>query len=225
MNDRLREAIAARRRADMVASLRGLAAKRPAIEVIAPAENGDRAAEEACDLCGGVIPADHRHLLNLHERTIVCVCEACWGLKAGDPDLRPTGTRTVWLEDFELPDELWARFGIPIGLAFFMFSSVTECVIAMYPSPAGATESELRFDAWSELVALNPVLADLEPDGEALIVNRMGDPHAFAIAPIDRCYELVGLVKTKWEGISGGGGLHEAVAGYFERLRDAAVPA
>ena len=110
----------------------------------------------------------------------------------------------MWLEDFALPDDLWARFGIPIGLAFFMFSTVTQCVVAMYPSPAGATESELHFEAWSELVALNPALCDLEPDGEALIVNRLSDPPAFAIAPIDRCYELVGLVRSTWEGISGG---------------------
>jgi hypothetical protein len=129
----------------------------------------------------------------------------------------------VWLEDFDLPDDLWAKFGIPIGLAFFMFSSVTECVVAMYPSPAGATESELHFDAWSEIVGLNPVLADLEPDGEALIVNRLSEPPAFAIAPIDRCYELVGLVKSKWEGISGGSGLDEAVEGYFSTLRAVAA--
>jgi Family of unknown function (DUF5947) len=226
VSKRLDDAIASRRRTEMVSALRGLTKPAGArIEVLAPPAGAGPApaAEEACDLCQGVIPPDHRHLLNLYERTIVCVCEACWGLKAGDPELRPTGTRTVWLEGFDLPDDLWARFGIPIGLAFFMFSSVTECVIAMYPSPAGATESELRFDAWSELVALNPVLADLDPDGEALVVNRMTEPPAFAIAPIDRCYELVGLVKTKWEGISGGTALEEAVGDYFARLRAVAV--
>ena len=50
------------------------------------------------------------------------------------------------------------------------------------------------------------MLRDLEPDAEALIVNRMADPAQFAIAPIDRCYMLVGLVKLAWEGISGGAG-------------------
>jgi hypothetical protein len=218
---KLDEAVASRRRAEMVSSLRGLT--RPPGPAPPPLEITRVGADEACDLCSGVIPPDHRHLLDLHERSIVCVCEACWGMKAGDPDLRPTGTRTVWLEDFDLPDDLWATFGIPIGLAFFMFSSVTECVVAMYPSPAGATESELHFDAWSEIVALNPVLADLEPDGEALIVNRLSEPPAFAIAPIDRCYELVGLVKSKWEGISGGSGLDEAVEGYFSTLRAVAA--
>ena len=88
-----------------------------------------------------------------YERQIVCVCESCWALRSGDPEFRPTGSRTLWLEDFELPEEIWAQFRIPIGLAFFMHSSVTDCVVALYPSPAGATESELHFETWSRLAA------------------------------------------------------------------------
>ena len=180
-------------------------------------------ASERCDLCQGAIPDDHRHLLNLEERQIVCVCESCWGLRSGDESFRPTGTRTLWLEGFELPEELWAQFRIPIGLAFFMHSSVTDCVVAMYPSPAGATESELHFETWSRLVDLNPLLRTLEPDAEGLIVNRMAEPHQFAIAPIDRCYMLVGLIKASWEGISGGAAVERAIEGYFEELRRVAA--
>ena len=143
-------------------------------------------------------------MLNLYERQIVCVCESCWALRSGDAEFRPTGSRTLWLEGFQLPEEIWAQFRIPIGLAFFMHSSVTDCVVALYPSPAGATESELHFETWSRLAEMNPVLRELEPDAEALIVNRMADPPMFAIAPIDRCYMLVGLIKASWEGISGG---------------------
>jgi hypothetical protein len=209
MNGRLdlKAAAAGRRRAELVAGLRTLAtAPTPA-----PGEH--------CDLCRGGIPDDHRHLLNLHERQIVCVCESCWAIHSGDADLRPVGQRTVWLEAFTLPDEVWADFRIPIGLAFFMFSSVTECVVALYPSPAGATESELHFESWSRLVALNPVLERLQADGEGLIVNRMSDPPSYAIAPIDRCYMLVGLIKSKWQGISGGPEVPLAVDRFFEELR------
>ena len=52
--------------------------------------------------------------------------------------------------------------------------------------------------------AANPVLAGLEPDVEALIVNRLGGAPQHAIAPIDECYRLVGLVRVSWQGISGG---------------------
>jgi Family of unknown function (DUF5947) len=206
------EAVAGKRKALMVSALRNLAAPKP------PAPD-----VELCDLCKTTIPPDHRHMLNTYERQIVCVCESCWALRSGDSEFRPTGSRTLWLEDFQLPEEIWAQFRIPIGLAFFMHSSVTDCVVALYPSPAGATESELHFETWSRLVAMNPVLRDLEPDAEALIVNRMADPPMFAIAPIDRCYMLVGLVKASWEGISGGSGVEKAIARYFEELRAVAA--
>lgn len=216
----LRAAAAGRRRAELVAELRALAG------TPSPADGGLRTADvEHCDLCQAQIPDDHRHLLNLHERQIVCVCEGCWAMRSGDPDLRPVGHRTVWLEGFELPDDVWADFRIPIGLAFFMYSSVTECVVALYPSPAGATESELHFESWNRLTSLNPSLERLEPDGEALIVNRMSEPHAYAIAPIDRCYMLVGLIKANWQGISGGAGVEEAVERFFSELRLQAVVA
>ena len=73
-------------------------------------------------------------------------------------------------------------------------------------SPAGSSRStrarparpspSCYLEAWNELVAANPILADLEPEVEALVVNRLVDPHGFAIVPIDRCYELVGMIKA-----------------------------
>ncbi|MCW2974811.1 MAG: hypothetical protein JWM06_92 [Actinomycetia bacterium] len=174
---------------------------------------------EHCDLCGSEVSAEHRHLLQIEERQILCSCESCFALRSGDPELRPTGRRIVALPDFQLTDELWAEFRIPIGLAFLFVSSIEERVTAFYPSPAGATESELDLGAWRELVAANPILASLELDGEALIVNRLADPPQFLIAPIDRCYALVGLVKLRWEGINGGSNLREAIAGFLDALR------
>ncbi|HWH45074.1 MAG TPA: DUF5947 family protein, partial [Thermoleophilaceae bacterium] len=76
---------------------------------------------------------------------------------------------------------------------------------------------------WKRLAEMNPVLKELEPDAEALIVNRMADDPAYAIAPIDRCYMLVGLVKASWEGISGGSGMEDAVERYFDDLRAVAA--
>ncbi|HEY3776092.1 MAG TPA: DUF5947 family protein [Solirubrobacteraceae bacterium] len=175
--------------------------------------------DERCDLCRTTVPDDHRHLLHLTERRIVCVCEACWALHSGDAQYRPTGMRSLWLEGFRCNEATWASLQIPIGLAFFMRSSVSESIVAFYPSPAGATESELPLEAWEPLVALNPVLTRLDADGEALVVNRLSDPPQYAILPIDRCYELVGLIRTRWEGISGGDALAEAVPGFFARVR------
>jgi hypothetical protein len=172
-----------------------------------------------CELCPIGIGEDHRHLLHLVERRIVCVCETCWSLRSGDPEFRPPGSRTLWLEDFAIADEIWSSFQIPIGLAFLMRSSVSGGVVALYPSPVGATESELELTAWDALCAANPVLDQMEPDAEALIVNRTTDPHQYAIVPVDQCYSMVGLIKSRWEGISGGRGVEDAVGEFFERLR------
>ena len=181
-------------------------------------------AQERCDLCRTTVPDDHRHLLHLVERRIVCVCEACWALHSGDAQYRPTGMRSLWLEGFDCDEATWASLQIPIGLAFFMRSSVSGSVVGFYTSPAGATESELPLDAWEALVAANPVLTRLDPDGEALVANRLSEPPQYMILPIDRCYELVGLIRTRWEGISGGDALAEAVPAFFERVRGQATP-
>jgi len=99
-----------------------------------------------------------------------------------------------------------------------MRSTTSAGVVAMYPSPAGPTESELDLSAWDRLVADNPVLTTLEPDVEGLIVDRKATPHRHAIAPIDECYKLVGIVKIAWEGISGGQALEGALDEYFAEL-------
>ncbi|MGA9856702.1 MAG: DUF5947 family protein [Solirubrobacteraceae bacterium] len=229
-----------RSRAQVVTGLRGLSrsAPEPAARPVPGTETqggslagtsqnaGAPADSERCDLCGVAIASDHRHLLQLVERRIECACEACWAMRAGEGDYRPVGNRTVWLGDLDLPDDVWANFQIPIGLAFFMYSTSTECVVAMYPSPGGATESELHFESWARMTELNPALADLEPDIEGLIVNRLTDPPMYVIAPIDRCYELTGAIKATWEGISGGTGVDHAVTRFFDDLRArATVPA
>jgi hypothetical protein len=233
------DAVAARRRAQLVSGLRGLAkpgtgtsssgnglasAAGPA-SLIDDTSGPAPAGSELCDICGVDIPVEHRHLLHLVERRILCSCESCWGMRSGEGDYRPTGARTIWLPDLELPDDLWASFQIPIGLAFFMDSTVSGCVVAMYPSPVGATESELHFESWQRMCELNPVLVNLEADIEGLVVNRLSDPAAYLIAPIDKCYELTGIIKASWEGISGGVEVETAVAGFFERLRAQAVTA
>ena len=213
--------MAARRSAEMVAKMRTIA------RTGAPSQTGGApgSAQERCDLCNTSLPEDHRHMLHLVERRIVCTCEACWALYSGNPEYRPTGSRTLFLDGFDCDAELWGGFQIPIGLAFFMRSTVTKGVVAFYPSPAGATESELSLQAWAALVARNPVLEQLDSDAEALVVNRMSEPAQYAILPIDACYALVGLVKSRWEGISGGGAIEQAVPEFFAALRARATAA
>jgi hypothetical protein len=194
---------------EVVGRLRVLAGNGPVAET----------AEERCDLCGAGLAEDHRHLLHLEERRILCACEPCVAMRSGDGPYRPTGSRLLWLEGFQLSEELWASLRIPIGLAFFMRSSSAQRVVGLYPSPAGATECELELSAWEDLCTENPALESLDEDVEGLIVNRIRQPNQFAIAPIDECYRLVGAIKASWEGISGGDAVERVVPAFFEDLR------
>src|ERR1044072_275960 len=175
--------------------------------------------DEQCEVCGSRISDDHRHLLELEERRILCACEPCIAMRSGVDNYCPVGTRTVWLDDIDFPDALWSAFQLPIGLAFFLRSSGTGTVVALYPSPAGATESELHLESWNALVERNPILEELHTDGEAFVVNRMTEPAERAIVPIDECYRLVGLIKANWTGISGGNAISDAVPKFFNHIR------
>ncbi len=214
-----------RKRADLVSGLRGLRQGSDPERGVRPQARGQTPGvssvpEEACDVCGTPIAHDHRHLLQLSERRILCACEVCLAEKSAEAEYRPVGHRVTWLDDLEMADEMWARLGIPIALAFFTQNGDTGETVAFYPSPAGSTECELDLDAWADLVEANPKLAELEPDAEAFIVNRMSDPPQYVIVPIDRCYEMVGAVKMAWEGISGGDEVDTAIAAFFRRLRE-----
>jgi hypothetical protein len=184
-------------------------------------------AEERCDLCAEPIDPRHRHLLDVQERRILCACRPCSILfdsaEAGGGHYRllPEGARA--LAGFELDDRRWQALRIPVELAFFFHSSVAGKVVAFYPAPVGATESLLELDAWEELVAANPVLAALEPDVEALLVNRTKGRREHFVVPVDRCYQLVGTIRTHWRGFAGGEELWHEVDAFFEALREEAT--
>ena len=72
----------------------------------------------------------------------------------------------VLLPDFNLTDAEWNGLMVPINMAFFFKSSLEDRVVALYPSPAGATESLLALESWNDIVERNPVLNEMESDVE-----------------------------------------------------------
>jgi hypothetical protein len=138
---------------------------------------------------------------------------------------QPTGryrrvpVRVQFLPEFSMTDAQWDELLIPINLAFFFHSSSSGRVVAVYPSPAGATESLLTLEAWRELEDENPILRELETDVEALLVNRVGQAREFYRVSIDECYKLVGLIRTSWRGLSGGSLAWETIGQFFASLK------
>ena len=184
------------------------------------------AAQEQCELCGAPIPADHRHLLDLKNRELMCACQACKILfdrkAAGAGHYRLVPDRRLRIEDFRLDDESWAALEIPVDMAFFFHSTRAERVSAFYPSPAGPTESLLRFDAWKDIEEANPILRSLEPDVEALLVNRARGAREYFLVPIDDPYRLVALIRGRWRGLTGGQEVWEEIEGFFAGLSQGA---
>jgi len=179
-----------------------------------------RQAVEQCDLCSAPLRDGHRHLLEPAHRQLVCACDPCSILFSGHSDgrYRLVSDRTLYLLGFQMTEELWDSLLIPVNMAFFFRSTVEERVVPLYPSPAGATESLLGLEAWHELEDANPVLREMEPDVEALLVNRVGSSRDYYLVPIDRCYELVGLIRSGWRGLSGGTEVWKLVDAFFKDI-------
>ncbi len=182
---------------------------------------------EKCDLCSAPLVPQHEHLVEPGSRRLLCACQACAVLFSSQQNarFRRVPQFAVRLTDFQLTDAQWDSLLIPINLAFFFHNSSNGRTVAVYPSPAGATESLLELDAWQEIVAANPRLQSLQPDVEALLVNRTTSEHEYYLVSIDRCYELVGLIRTNWKGLSGGPKVWEAIHLFFENLKSTATEA
>jgi hypothetical protein len=178
--------------------------------------------DEYCELCNAPIPAAHRHLLELSARELVCTCRPCSllfdkeGSGSGRYKLIPE--RRLRLDDFQISDQAWEELRVPVNMVFFFQSSAAERVLAYYPGPMGPTESQLQLSSWQELEARNPILAELELDVEALLVNRVGDARRHWLVPLDECYSLVGLIRTRWKGLSGGKQVWREIEGFFDEL-------
>jgi len=181
---------------------------------------------ETCEMCSLELTSSHQHLLDPNSRKLICACDACAILfgNQGQTKFKRVPRRVRYLPDFRLTDSQWDGLMMPINMAFFFKSTPQDRVLALYPSPAGATESLLSFDTWDEIELDNPILRDMEPDVEALLVNRVGHSRGFAnpeyyVVPIDECFKLVGLIRSRWQGLSGGTEVWREIAAFFGDLK------
>jgi hypothetical protein len=186
---------------------------------------------ERCELCNAALPPEHQHLIEPVNRKLSCACEACALLfpTHGEKKYKRVPRRIRYLAEFQLTDSQWDSLMMPINMAFFFESTPQARVIALYPSPAGATESLLALDSWEEIVRDNPALEQMEADVEALLVNRIGHARGYSgaeyyLAPIDECFKLVGLIRSRWQGLSGGAEVWQRIAEFFAGLKAKSPP-
>ncbi|MGB7922558.1 MAG: DUF5947 family protein [Pyrinomonadaceae bacterium] len=183
-----------------------------------------RAVVERCEMCSMELAAEHQHLIEPLGRQLVCACDACAVLFSGQAGTkyRRVPRRIRFLPDFRITDGQWDSLMLPINLAFFFKSTPEEKTVALYPSPAGPTESLLGLDTWDEITQENPILEGMETDTEALLVNRVGSTRDYYLVPIDECYKLVGLIRAHWRGLSGGSEVWKEIERFFDGLKERA---
>jgi hypothetical protein len=188
---------------------------------------------------------------DLEQSSLACACRACYLLfthpgasslsrTAGQPVAGAHG-RYHAVPDRYLRDSSrvmsvaeWDELQIPVGLAFFLYRSQPGELSCFYPSPAGATECALDLPAWQRLAAAHPLLAEAEPDVEAVLICRPGSGTGEAggtspsgaeatmdyfIVPIDACYELAGRMRMLWRGFDGGTEARESIEEFLGQVR------
>jgi len=211
----------------------------PSPETSAPPQPG----EEACEFCATQIPAEHGHVADLEQSTLMCACRACYLLfthsgagQTRQQDEQPGEDRRIGRARYRsIPDRYrgdpghpltpadWDALEIPVGLAFFLHSSASGEQTAFYPSPAGATECRLDLEAWGRITAAHPLLGAAEPDVEAILISRgQADRDVIEcfLVPIDACYELAGRMRLQWRGFDGGAEARQSIADFLDRVRE-----
>lgn len=182
-------------------------------------------ATERCELCGLELTPVHQHLLKRESRQVECACDGCVILFCGQPGAHylRIPRRIRKLSGFHMGDLEWESLMIPINLAFFYRDSTADKMTAMYPSPAGAIESQLSLESWSGIAADHPALLTMEPDVETFLANRVATPPEYYIVPIDECYRLVGIIRMHWKGLSGGAEVWKKIQQFFAELDSRSV--
>ncbi|WP_406437491.1 DUF5947 family protein [Streptomyces sp. NBC_01613] len=183
---------------------------------------------ERCELCAVTVEAGHRHLVDTEKRALVCACTPC-ALLMAEPGAAAGRFRTVparYLTDpgHRLDEGAWDALQIPVGVAFLFRNAALDRLVALYPSPAGATESELEPATWTSVLGGSPLAELLEPDVEALLLRRTDGRFECHLVPIDICYELVGRMRLLWQGFDGGAEARAALDAFFADVARRARP-
>jgi len=177
-------------------------------------------------MCATEIPAEHGHLADLEQSTLMCACRACYLLfthsQAGRGRYRSVPDRYCTDPDRPLSAADWESLEIPVGLAFFLRSSQRGEVTGFYPSPAGATECRLDLQAWQRIAQEHPMVEAAAADVEAILISRGESGVDCFLVPIDACYELAGRMRLHWRGFDGGAEARQSIAEFLEGVRSRA---
>ncbi|WP_052867335.1 DUF5947 family protein [Streptomyces niger] len=181
-------------------------------------------AAACCELCGAPLGSGHAHAVDLDARRLLCVCPACRLLLTGRGvargRYRTVPDRYRYIPDLALTRAQWEELRIPVRFCFVFRNSRLGRYVALYPSPAGATEALLPTAVWQQVLTANARVADAADDVEALLLRRReNDLIECHLVPVDACYRLVARVRVHWQGFDGGDRVRAETEAFFESLR------
>jgi hypothetical protein len=172
-----------------------------------------------CDVCGMPAEFNHSQLVHAPTRRLIRACESCTKALTSwhDGQYRAVPKCVEILPEFHMGEGQWASLQFPINLAFLYYSTPDRRVVAMYPGPSGAAAGKLPIGFWEQIAAENPILRQLRPDVEGLLMNRAGRTQRFFRVPIDECFNLFQYMRDNWNGVTGGIDLWRKVEWCFAR--------
>jgi hypothetical protein len=181
-----------------------------------------------CDLCSAPIGPEHRHLLEFPSHLLRCACRACTvvlgAAGAGGGRYRLIPERLRELPALARDDARWADLRLPVSLAFLVRRE-SGGGLAVFPGALGPTDAPIDADRWAALEAAYPDVQDMESEVEAVLVNRLHGQHECWLVPLDQCYRLVAVLRSRWEGINGGTAVWLEIDRFFAQLAGRAVGA
>jgi len=187
---------------------------------------------DRCEMCDTEIDDRHGHVADLEQRSIMCICRACYLLFTRETEevqrYHAVPDRRLYDPAHPMTAAEWERLQIPVAVAFFLrttaFDTHQESITAFYPGPAGATECLLDLAAWERLRDDHPLLAATRPDVEAIVIRSDTEHSDCYLVPVDTCYELVGRMRMQWRGFDGGDEARASIDAFFDELRRQSRP-
>lgn len=177
-------------------------------------------AGETCRMCGRPLGSEHRHVLEVtSRRRVIGVCLQC--ARQFDSDggrLRLIPSETHLLGGIHIPAAFAPQIAPPTRVVLFVRRSSTGRVVAMQPRPSGVADVPVPPEAWGALIEANPALREMQADVEALLIHCTGKEPRCYLAPIDVCFQLVGIIRVHGQGPAGGVEVWPHVERFFAGL-------
>ena len=135
----------------------------------------EREAQEHCDLCSEPIPPEHRHLLDLETRELRCACRraaCCSTARAPAAGTTPGPRPAAAAGRLRARRRAWEELRIPVDMAFFFHRARGRARRRLLPGADGRDRVAARAARLGGDRGRQPRARGMEPDVEALLVNR-----------------------------------------------------